>query len=475
MSGTSPGIGEDRRSRLPELLAATAVGVYVLLVVGATTALLDGGPTWPACSGNWLVSPGDSLPLLVAWAHRVFSLVVGAALLVAIGVAWQRKTGKRVRGALTVAGVLYPVQIVLGAITAVEGATTTLAATHLVVAMAIFSGVILALLWQLEVETPSGVGGDGTTTGTEWGTPAPLVSGPDSSTGDARREPLATARAYLVLTKPKLWWLLCLVALAAMALAAGPSMDVATAIATIVGGVLAIAASGTFNNVLERDVDRRMARTADRPVATAQVPPRRATVFGLALAAASVVVFVAFVNVLSAALGLLAILFYSIAYTLVLKPNTPHNIVIGGAVGAFPALIGWAAVTDTVGIPAVVLGGVIFLWTPAHFYNLALVYREDYARAGFPMLPVVRGAAVTRRHVMLYLGATLVSAVALGTTTRLGPVYALVVTVVGGAFLWTVLRLFRERDQGAAWRAFHASNAYLGSLLLAVLVDSLVV
>ena len=239
--------------------------------------------------------------------------------------------------------------------------------------------------------------------------------------------------------------------------------------------ILAIGASGTFNNVLERDVDRRMARTADRPVASARVPPGRAAAFGLVLAAASVATFVAFVNVLSAALGLLAILSYSVGYTLVLKPNTTQNIVIGGAVGAFPALIGWAAVTDTVGIPAVVLGALVFLWTPAHFYNLALVYREDYARAGFPMLPVVRGAAVTRRHVMLYLGATLLGAVALGATTRLGPLYAAVVTLVGAAFLWAVLRVFRERSPRAAKLAFHASNLFLGSLLLVVLVDTLLV
>jgi protoheme IX farnesyltransferase len=243
----------------------------------------------------------------------------------------------------------------------------------------------------------------------------------------------------------------------------------------VVGGVLAIAASGTFNNVLERDRDRHMARTADRPVATARVPVGRATAFGIALAIGSVAVFVAFVNVLAAALGLLAVLFYSVGYTLVLKPHTTQNIVIGGAVGAFPALIGWAAVTDTVGLPAVVLGAVIFLWTPAHFYNLALVYRDDYARAGFPMLPVVRGRAVTRRHVLLYLGATLLGAVALGATAGLGGLYTAVVAAVGAAFLWAVLRLFRERTEGAAWRAFHASNAFLGALLLAVVVDSLLV
>jgi len=475
---------DGRRSRFPELLAGIAIAIYVLVVVGATTALLDAGAachTWPACGGEWLVSPGDSIERIVAWGHRVLALAVAGLLLVALGIAWRRGAGGRVTASLATVVVLYPVQIALGAVTAVDGATTALAAAHLTVAMAIFAGVLLALLWQLEDEVReiegAACGGPTARPGTDQdaGAPDPVVAGPGSTEADPRPGPLPTVRAYVELTKPKLWWLLCLVALAAMTLAAGPALDIGTAVATVVGGILAIGASGTFNNVIERDVDRRMARTADRPVATETVPPLRATAFGIVLAGGSVAVFVGFVNVLAAALGVIAILFYSVGYTVLLKPNTTQNIVIGGAVGAFPALIGWAAVTDTIGLPAIILGGVIFLWTPAHFYNLALVYRDDYARAGFPMLPVVRGAAVTRRHVLYYLGATLLGAVALGATTDLGWAYAAVIVLVGGTFLWAVLRLFRERTEGAAWRAFHASNAFLGSLLLAVLVDSLVV
>lgn len=465
LSSPRPG----RPSRLPELLAGATVGIYLLLVLGATTAVLDGGAacaTWPACNGEWLVGPGDSLELFAAWAHRILTILVGGLLLVALALAWQRDASRRVRWSLLAVGGVYPIQMALGALAATVETTTALAAAHLVTAVAIFSGTLLALLWQLEDETPA-----------EADATSPPAEGHTQDDPAVDRRPvrgiLETPLAYIRLTKPKLWWLLVLVALAAMGLAAGPSLDLGVAVATVVGGILAIAASGTFNNVLERDVDRRMARTADRPVATATVPPGRATVFGFLLATASVAVFVAYVNVLSAALGLLAILFYSVGYTVVLKPNTTQNIVLGGAVGAFPALIGWAAVTETVGLPAVVLGAVIFLWTPAHFYNLALVYREDYARAGFPMLPVVHGAAVTRRHVLLYLGATLVGAVALGTASELGLLYTVVVTLVGATFLWTVVRLFRERSTAAAWRAFHASNAFLGALLLAVIVDSL--
>jgi len=274
--------------------------------------------------------------------------------------------------------------------------------------------------------------------------------------------------------KPRLMWLLCLVAAAGMALAAGSALTVRTVVLTLGGGVLAIGASGTFNHVLERDRDRRMSRTSDRPVATHQLPARNAVAFGLALTVAALAVFVQ-VNPLAAGLGLAAIVFYSVIYTLVLKPNTVQNTVIGGAAGALPALIGWAAVTGRVGVPGLVLAGVIFLWTPAHFYNLALAYKEDYARGGFPMMPVVRGEATTRKHILLYLAATLLAAVALTAVADLGWLYAGTTSAFGAVFLWAVVRLHRERTESAAFRAFHASNAYLGAVLVAVVVDALAV
>jgi protoheme IX farnesyltransferase len=271
-------------------------------------------------------------------------------------------------------------------------------------------------------------------------------------------------------------WLLSLVAAAAMALAGGPpggpNLEVATVVLTLGGGVLAIGASGTFNHVLERERDKRMSRTNDRPVATHEIPESRAVAFGLTLAALSLAVFLR-VNLLTAALGLAAILYYSVVYTLLLKPNTVQNTVIGGGAGALPALIGWAAVTGRVGLPGIALAALIFVWTPAHFYNLALAYKEDYARGGFPMMPVVRGETTTRKHILLWLGLTLVAASALIGLTDLGWLAAAATTLLGAVFLWAVVRLHREQTERAAFRAFHASNAYLGVVLLAVVVDAL--
>ncbi|WP_225741141.1 heme o synthase [Halorussus halophilus] len=464
--------GQTISRRFSTLLAATAVGVYLLVVVGATTALTDAVAacsTWPACNGQWLPQLGEP-KLAIAWGHRVAAMAVGVLLLATLVVGWRDADRRRVRLSLGLAAALYPVQIGLGAFAATTGGVATLSAIHLLVGMAIFSGVVLALAWTLEPETPDDPTGFAEPEPLSEDGPAPTFDEPTTALDRVKR----TANAYFRLMKPRLMWLLCLVASAGMALAAGPALRVETVVATLAGGVLSIGASGTFNHVLERDVDEKMSRTNDRPTVTHQVPVRNALVFGFALAALSVGVFLT-VNVLAAILGLFAIFFYSVVYTLMLKPNTVQNTVIGGFAGALPALIGWAAVTGDVGVPALVLSGVIFMWTPAHFYNLALAYKDDYARGGFPMMPVVRGEAVTRKHILLWLGATLLSASLLSTVTTLGWLFAATSVVFGTVFLWAVVRLHRERTERAAFRSFHASNAYLGALLLAVVADALVV
>ena len=239
------------------------------------------------------------------------------------------------------------------------------------------------------------------------------------------------------------------------------------------GGVLAIGASGTFNHLFERERDRRMERTADRPVATDEIPARNAATFGLSLAALSMAVMVAFVNALAAGLTLAAILYYSVVYTVVLKPNTSWNIAIGGGSGALPALIGWVAVTGSVGLGGLLLAALVVVWTPAHFYNLAIVYREDYARAGYPMFPVVAGVAAARRRILLTLGGTLLVTASLVATTPLGPLFATAAVLAGGVFLGSVVSQCRSRTREATMRSFYASNVYLGAVLLAIVVETL--
>jgi protoheme IX farnesyltransferase len=405
------------------------------------------------------VLPPRSAAVAVALGHRVTAVVVGGLVIAAAVAAWRSGASRRVRAATAGALALYPVQVAIGAVTATSAAQAG-SSLHLALGVVIFGALVLALAWALEERTPAETARESPRRAAEPAEPAP--------TGGR----FPRLRAYVRLTKPRLMWLLCLVAGAGMALAAGPDLSARTVSLTLGGGVLAIGASGTFNNALERERDREMNRTADRPVAVEAVPVRNAVAFGLALSAASVAVFLQ-VNLLAAALGLVAIVYYSVVYTLVLKPNTVQNTVIGGFAGSLPALIGWAAVTETIGVPALALAGVIFVWTPAHFYNLALAYRDDYAAGGFPMMPVVRGVSTTRKHIVLWLGATLLAATALTAVTSLGPVYAATSAAFGGVFLWAVLRLHGERTRGAAMRAFHASNAYLGALLGAVVIDAL--
>ncbi len=460
----------ETRSRFATLLAATALGVYLLLIIGATTSLTDAAAacnTWPTCA-----APSDPLSqteLAVAWTHRLAAVVVGGLLLATTAVAIIGDAGKRVYATLLAATALYAVQVGVGAATATLGPQALIPGAHLGLGVVIFSLVVLALAWDLEVAT-------GSEDDTIEHSPEPL----DVTDQSPRELPAArlaraklTAYAYFKMMKPRLMWLLCLVAAAGMALAAGPALERTTIVATLAGGVLAIGASGTFNHVLERDVDQQMSRTADRPLATDLIPVTNALLFGLFLTAASMSVFLT-INALAAALGLAAILFYSVVYTLLLKPHTVQNTVLGGAAGALPALIGWAAVTNEIGVPALALAGLIFLWTPAHFYNLALAYRDDYARGGFPMLPVVRGETVTRKHILYYIAATLVSAVVLVWITDLGALYAATVVLFGGLFLWFAIDLHFKQTDRAAFRAFHASNAFLGAVLVAILVDALV-
>lgn len=452
-------------------LGTTTVAVYLLVVIGATASLGDAAAactTWPICSGAT-----NDLTMAVATGHRLLAFLTGVLLLATTYAIVYGDTSGRVTAPIAVALVLYPLQMAHGALLSITAGSPPIPWLHLGFGLTIFGTLVLALAWQLEYETGSADeplhSEDMECANSELSSVATILS----------EQPLGTRLkgrmfAYFQLMKPRLMWLLCLVAVAAMALAAGSALETREILLTIGGGVLAIGASGTFNHVFERDVDRKMSRTNDRPLVTHQLPKRNAILFGIALTVLSTIIFLQ-LNSLTAALGLIAILFYSVIYTLVLKPNTVQNTVIGGAAGALPALIGWAAVTGRIGITGIALAAVIFVWTPAHFYNLALAYKEDYARGGFPMMSVVRGETTTRKHIVLWLGTTLAATTVLIWFTQLSWLVAVTTAFVGIIFLWATIRLHHEQTKQAAFRAFHASNAYLGAVLLAIVVDAIVI
>jgi protoheme IX farnesyltransferase len=282
--------------------------------------------------------------------------------------------------------------------------------------------------------------------------------------------------SYVALTKPRIVELLLVTTLPAMVLAARGMPSLWTACATLVGGTLAAGSANTINCVVDRDIDAVMHRTRRRPLAREQVAPANALRFGIALGAAATLLLGLGANWLSALLADGAILFYVFVYTLGLKRRTPSNIVIGGAAGCFPVLIGWSAVRGDVGWPAVVLFAVIFLWTPPHFWSLAMRFKDDYAAAGVPMLPVVASPSSVTRQIVGYSWAMVAASLIL-VPFGAGVVYAVTACVLGAGFIVEAHRLHRRVLRGEAARPmtlFHASITYLALLFAAVAVSQFV-
>jgi protoheme IX farnesyltransferase len=281
-----------------------------------------------------------------------------------------------------------------------------------------------------------------------------------------------TISAYLNLTKPRIIVLLLLTTLGAM-LAAEPGLPpLGLVVATLLGGALSAAAANTLNCYLDRDIDRLMERTRERRALPAgRLVPSQALRFGLVLAALSFIELALLVNLLAAALAQAAIWFYVFVYTGWLKRSTPSNIVIGGAAGAVPPLVGWAAVTGRIDLPALYLFAIVFFWTPPHFWALALLLKREYGQASVPMLPVVRGDDETRRQILLYTLLLVALTVIMVPFQLVGALYLAAALILGGLFLYYAVRLVREGTQRAAARLFGYSIVYLALLFTAVVVD----
>jgi len=289
-----------------------------------------------------------------------------------------------------------------------------------------------------------------------------------------RRRLRSVIGAYIALTKPRVIELLLVTTVPAMILADGGMPDVGLVVAVLVGGALAAGGANTVNCWIERDRDQLMKRTHHRPLATGAVQPVPALVFGLVLEVLAFALLWSTANLLAASLALAAMLFYVFVYTIWLKPRSPQNIVIGGAAGAVPALVGWAAVTGGLAAPAWVLFALVFFWTPPHFWALALRYRDDYAAAGIPMLPVVKGPEAATRQIFLYSIVVVATSLCLGLTTTVGLLYVVAASVLGVAFVAGAWQLRRHPEPSRAIRFFGYSNLYLASLFVVIAVDTLI-
>ncbi|MBI4200333.1 MAG: protoheme IX farnesyltransferase [Chloroflexi bacterium] len=519
----------EARRLVPWALAAAGAGFFVLLS-GSYVVGEGAGATcsaWPLCDGGWLPSSG---PAWLHMGHRLLAGVVGILIGAAALLSWQRRKSSRALGyAGAATAFLFLAQVLAGAANPWTAFAPAAKAVHLSLSTALWGSavVLAALVWRPAFLFPgrAPVGAATTSSGgrrPDQATSPPeglghhpvpavalagasvLASGPPAEPaaargdgkapaisrpagepgrdvliaagGTGRRQVLRSLRTvaldYVTLTKPRITLLLLWSSLAGMVLAAQGVPGLSVTLVVLVGGALGAGGANAINHYLDRDLDERMTRTRRRPVPARRVSPVRALVFGVVLSGVAFAVMALGANLLSAVLTLGAGLFYVLVYTLWLKRSTPQNIVIGGAAGAMPPVVGWAAVTGSVELPALYLFAVVFFWTPPHFWALALLLRGDYARAGVPMLPVVAGVKETARSILLHTVLLVTTTLLFAAVGKTGPLYLASALVLGAVFLGLAWRLFRGGGNREARHLYRYSLLYLGLLWAVIMAES---
>ncbi len=466
------GRGDSQRFTL--LASFAAIATFALLLFGSHVTATDSAlvfPDWPLMGGT--LAPALTELTSAHVLHRWIAAVVGAIVAVVAIAAWrtQRSRPTIVRLALAAAG-LYAIQVVVGGLQVITKLSAWTQTLHLALGAVIFALLVALALTSYYLARATDRG-------------APADDATRSGLPDRPHRTRDSVRAYVALTKPRIIELLLVTTVPAMVLATRwvPGVDwgewgwlVAW---TMIGGTLAAGSANAINCYLDRDIDLLMARTRRRPLPAHEVEPERAVVFGVILGIISFALMAWTVNLLAAFLTLLAIAFYVVVYTMLLKRSTPQNIVIGGAAGALPPVIGWAAVTGDIGIPALILFALVFYWTPPHFWALSLRIRKDYAAAGVPMLPVVRGIPETTRQIALYTVLMVAISLVLWPVARMGLIYFGAAVGLGIVFIWQAVGLWRrgaseEASTAGAIKLYKYSISYLSLLFLAIAVDALV-
>ena len=480
-------LGRGSASQRFTILAAFgALATYALLLFGSHVTATSSAlvfPDWPLMGGTFLPPITDVTSAQVL--HRYVAAIVGVIVLV-IAIVARRTQGEHPRlvRLATWSAILFAIQIVVGGLQVLTQLADWAQVLHLALGTIIWAlmiGLAVTSFYAARATVPAGSGDGATVDPTR-----PVV--PGAPTERTRSD---TIRAYVALTKPRIIELLLVTTVPAMVLATrfvpGTTGSAGTNWAswgvlvfwTMVGGTLAAGSANSINCYLDRDIDLLMTRTRRRPLPAHEVNPEDALVFGLMLGVLAFAVMAWFVNLLAAFLTLLAIAFYVVIYTIVLKRSTPQNIVIGGAAGALPPVIGWVAVTGNIGIPALLLFAIVFYWTPPHFWALSLRIRKDYAAAGVPMLPVVKGIPETTRQIALYTVLLVAVSLMLWAIAPMGVIYLGAAVGLGVVFLWQSYGLWRrgsssEADSTAGAIALYKySISYLSLLFAAVALDAL--
>jgi protoheme IX farnesyltransferase len=472
-AGTELGAGGAGDARgFARLAFASAAAVYALILVGAYVRGQGAGlafPDWPLM--NHRVVPALGGPATTQFAHRVAALVVGA-LLATLAVRAATKSRALDRTARTFAFAslgLFLAQAIVGGLQVLTKLNAAPVTLHV---------LLSASLWACAVATVALAraprAGEATVAVAETVTASETATAAAETAENKRPARRDSVRAYVALTKPRIVLLLVVTTVPTMILAARGIPSIGLMVATVFGGALAAGAANAINMFFDRDIDEIMGRTKRRPLPAHSVAPARAIAFACLLAALSFWFMTATVNLLAATLTQGALLFYVFVYTLGLKRTTPQNIVIGGAAGAVPVLVGWAAVTGRVGIEAYILFCVVFFWTPPHFWALAMRFERDYASAGVPMLPVVSGARETQRQILLYSFVTVAVTLALWPVAHMGATYLAAAGLLGALFVRYAVNLWRRGTPKDAMALFKYSITYLALLFAAVGVDAAV-
>jgi heme o synthase len=499
--------GRGASQRFTLLAVFSAAATFALLLFGSSVTATSQWyvfKDWPLMDGSLFPSLTDANAAHVL--HRWVAGVVGVIVMGTGWVAWRTQRGVPVLRRLGVAAaLLFPLQALIGGLQVLTGLEEWTQTLHLAlgaIIWALAAALAVAAYYEARLagipsagiapgggpaQGPGSRSGSGAGPGEPPATATPAApSGATSTATTPGSNRSSTVRAYVALTKPRIIELLLITTIPAMVLATRelPGMDFPEwfrlVFWTMLAGSLAAGSANAINQYLDRDIDLLMTRTRRRPLPHNDVPPENAVAFGIILGVISIAMMAFFVNLVSAFLTLLAIAFYVVVYTLMLKRTTPSNIVIGGAAGALPPVIGWAAVTGRVEIPALLLFAIVFYWTPPHFWALALRIRKDYESARVPMLPVVKGVPETARQIALYTILLVAISLIFFAVARMGVVYLVAAVGLGAVFLWRALVLWQQASSpegslAQAIRLYKFSISYLTLLFAAVAVDSLVV
>ena len=432
-------------SAFARLTLFVLVAVF-LVTIGGRLIALNGATV--ACTGWPFCQPNGTLGWMQLF-HRISAGFAGILMLYLLYRAWRDVRDHRLLLPLaTLTGVLFFAQVFVGAMEVTRGFPLYLMLLHSLTVVALWAGllglvVVSGFMARETVAFP------------------PL---------DLRQR----LRDFLTLTKPIVVLLLLVTTYAGMVVGGKAWPSLSLTFWTLLGGFMAAGGSSALNQYIDRDLDKNMQRTQKRPLAAGRMTPAEGLAFGLALSVLSFYIYAAFVNLLAAFLSLAGIIYYVVLYSILLKKATVQNIVIGGGAGAIPPLVGWAAATGSLNIPALLLFAIIFMWTPPHFWALAIVRKKDYSRAGIPMMPVVRGEKETRWQILIYTLELVAVTLLLPIFKFTGTIYLVSAAALGLWLIHTAWQVWRKEGNKIAWKMYRYSSMYLAFIFLALMLDAVI-